>query len=168
MATWRREMMESRIKFDDVQKTIYLKALNKKPLKQFAADAAKVHTGTVHEHYKNDPEFADQVDKALARHRDRVIDLHHGLVFEGESFRTFDRVTKEVTSEKKTHPLPLVQMELKHVEPGYNEKSTQDLNISAGEGVIVAPHGVEPMDWGDREKAENKTRTAPKGFSNDK
>jgi hypothetical protein len=166
MATWRRQMQLSRIKFDDDQKALYISQLNMKPLKQFAADAAGVSTQTVSEHYKNDPDFAEQVDVALARHRDRVIEHHHHLVFVGEHDKTFDKDDKLIR-DKQTIPIALVQLEIKKVEPAYNDRSSMDVDVKGGGGVIVAPSEVSPMKWMKRENDANKTRKPPEGHSDD-
>ena len=156
---WRTKLQQSRLKFDDDQKGIYLDALAEHGMKGRAAKTAGVARTTVLNHIENDEEFADLVDDAVQDYRDSFVDhAVHDLAREGVLVQSWDK-DGNLIREKREYPVPIIQMELKRIEPAYRDKQTIDLNH--GGGVIVAPAGISPEDWIKREEEENKTRQKP-------
>ena len=71
---WRVKLQQSRIKFDDDQKQVYLVELAKHGLKGRSARAAGVSNQTVRDHMENDEEFATNYEEALEEYRDLLAD----------------------------------------------------------------------------------------------
>lgn len=71
---WRTQLQQRRIKFDDVQKEIYLAELRKSGLKNRAAELADVTPVTARRHSDNDPDFGESVDAAIGVYNDIVAD----------------------------------------------------------------------------------------------
>ncbi len=158
-ATWRRKIQQSRIKFDDNAKLVFLDAFRINNLKMRACDAAGVALTTVNEHLKNDPDFAAAYDEAVQSWRDYVVDKAIvKIALEGIPRRRLD-ANGVVIEEWTEHPVPLLSMELKRVDHGYREKAT--LDVVSGGGVLIAPAHMTPEDWKDQQRLENESRTNP-------
>lgn len=69
---WRTRMQQSRIKFDDDQKGVYLRHLSKHGLKGRAAKTAGISNQTINNHRDNDPDFSEAFDAAVDTYRDVV------------------------------------------------------------------------------------------------
>jgi len=145
MSGWRREVLVSRLKFDDDQKNIYLAALREHGLKGKAAQAAGVSNNTVQRHRENDPDFGEAEANANQEYTDKLITHHQNLLFNGEVHRTFDK-EGIVISEKHVHPIQLIAMELKKRDPTYSEKHVVDIKQGAG-GVLVVPAEISVEDY---------------------
>ena len=164
--TWREKLQQSRIKFDDDQKLIFLEHLSETGLKGSAARIAGVSLACVKNHLDNDPEFADEYDHALEDYADKIADevKRRGQVgWEEPVFFKGQRVTEPVLNKDGTEALNeegkpilryvtvtkfsdrLLELEAKKSNPAYREKQTIDLNASGG-GVLVAPAGKTPEE----------------------
>lgn len=73
-SNWRTRLQQSRVKFDDDQKEIYLRELAEHGLKGRAAEAAGVCPQTVGNHLENDPDFEAAHNAALESYRDTLAD----------------------------------------------------------------------------------------------
>lgn len=153
-STWRRQLQQSRIKFDDDQKGLYLKALAEHGRKGDAARAAGVSQQCVRDHLDNDPDFQEQAEEAMSCYRDRLVGHHQTLLFEGEIHRRFNK-DGELIEERHVYPVRLIELELKRHEPEYRERQTIDLE-GAGAGVLVAPAEMSPQEWIEQMQAENE------------
>jgi len=163
---WRQKLQQSRIKFDDPQKDVYVTELREHGLKGRAAEAAGVSPATVTKHASIDPDFSEALDEALGTYRDRISNHVNLAGTVGDLMPIFHkgvRVTEPILNEDGTHALndkgepryqfaevrqknyQMLAMEAKRVEPSYREKTTIDLNQSGG-GVLVAPAGVTPEE----------------------
>lgn len=160
-AAWRKKMQLRRIKFDDQQKKIYIAAMNDHALKGKSAQAANVSMQTVYDHLKNDPDFKQAFHEAIDAHADKIVAHHHKLLLEGEITRKYDKEGNCIEETSK-HPIRLIELELKRVEPEYRDKQTIDLNATGG-GVLVAPADISPEDWIKREMEENAAKKPPEG-----
>ncbi len=165
-ATWRVKLQQSRVKFDDLQKEIYLNELADTGLKAKAAMAAGVAIQTVANHVKNDPEFAEQVGQAVDCFRDKVVEHHKNLLFEGEITRKYDK-EGHLLEEKHSYPIRLIELELKRVDQEYRDKQTIDLNATAG-GVLVAPPETTPERWIEQQEKANANKDVPDAIGSDK
>lgn len=157
--TWRRKLQTSRIKFDDVQKKIYLDALASHGLKGRAAKAAGVSMMTVRDHVENDPDFMEALGHAVVEYRDMFVEHAMKLALEGEIHQQFDK-DGNMLAEKRVFPIPLITLELRRIEPGYRDKQTIDLNTSGG-GVLVAPAEQTPEEWITIENEANQEKLSP-------
>ena len=148
MSTWRQPMDNvNRIKFDDIQKQIYLDHLAANGLKGRAAKAAGVLGSTVIYHAKKDPEFAEAMAIAGEYYRDSFVDHAMTLAYEGIEVRKYNR-NGELVEKRRDYPIKLIEMELKRVEPEYRDK--QELKVSGQMGVLVAPAQVSPTAWAEQ------------------
>lgn len=158
---WRTKLQQSRIKFDDVQKEVFLTQYALHGLKMRAAAEATVNLSTVNGHIENDPDFAEAVLQAVATYRDKCVDHATDLLFDGEIHKSYDK-DGNLLNEKHVYPIRLIELELKRVEPAYRDKQTIDVN-TRGTGVLVAPAEVTPEDWVRREDSLNADKTVPDG-----
>lgn len=158
-STWRKKLQQSRLKFDDPQKDIYLTALADHGMKGRAAAAAGVSMQTVNDHAENDPDFAVGRDQALEAYRDKFVDHATNLAYDGILVKKYNK-EGALIEERKDYPIRLIELELKRVEPGYRDKQTIDLNTTGG-GVLVAPAGKTPAQWIEDAAESNKTAKSP-------
>ena len=70
--SWRKKMQADIIKFDDIQKEIYLAALAETGLRLLSAQAANVRPQTVLNHIEADPEFAKAVEEAQTSYNESI------------------------------------------------------------------------------------------------
>jgi hypothetical protein len=97
---------------------------------------------------ENDPDFAEACLAAEHDYRDRLIEHHQNLVFEGQTKITYDR-QGNVVSEEKIYPIRLIELELKKHDEGYRDKREVDMKVSGG--VLIAPADVKSIDdWESR------------------
>lgn len=158
-STWRTKLKQSRLKFDDEQKQVYLKALAAHGMKGRSAETAGVCPQTVGLHRENDPDFSAATDAALDAYRDKFVDHATTLAYDGITVRKFNK-DGDLIEERQDYPIRLIELELKRVEPDYRDKQTIDLN-TAGGGVLVAPAEMTPEDWIKKQQEENAGREKP-------
>lgn len=160
MAGWRKELQASKLKFDDVQKGIYLNVLRKTGRKMASARAAGVSAQCVADHIQNDPFFDEAVQEALADYRDiihkhaykvAVIGVKEPIV--GGEFKD------QVVAEKTVYATNILAMEMKRVEPEYKDKS--EVALTSNSPVLVAPAGMTPEEWIASQKALQGTKKEP-------
>ncbi len=138
---WRVKLQQSRLKFDDDQKQIFLQELALHGLKGRASEAAGVCPNTVSKHIKNDPEFEAAVNESVESYRDKFVDHAMTLAYDGIEVKKYNK-DGDLVEERRDYPIPLILAELKRVEPGYRDKQTIDLNARGG--VLVVPEAVDP------------------------
>jgi hypothetical protein len=154
---WRKTLQAGKIKFDDKAKARYLESLAQDGRKMEACKAAGVVPSTVQSHKDNDPDFLEQWDVAEQTYRDRLIGHHQTLIFEGEETIIFDIETGKIKSRTVKFPIRLIELELKKVDPAYRDKQQIEHGAMGG-GVLVAPAGMEPMDWLEHQDTVNNGR----------
>lgn len=157
-SNWRKKLQTSRIKFDDEQKDIYLKHLAETGLKGASANKVGVSLLTVKNHRENDPDFMDAYEQALEDYRDRVVDHHTNLIFEGELKKRYNK-DGDLVEETRTYPIRLIELELKKVDPSYREK--QQIEVAHAGGVLVAPAEMTPNDWIEHQASEGEDKPRP-------
>lgn len=145
MTNWREKVQLSRLKFDDIQKKIYLAALTETGLKGVACAEAGVSDNTVTKHMADDPDFAEAREMAITAYRDTISAIVHHLAVNGAKTRFLDAEGK-MTSEKVEPCLRMIEMEAKRVNPEYRDKQTIDVNTNGG-GVLIAPDDQTPDEW---------------------
>ena len=161
---WRVKLMQSRIKFDDPQKKIYLAALRKHGRKGLACEAAGVSIRTVLDHRDNDPDFDEAVSAALDTYSDFIAGHVKDAGTVGDLKPIFHqgvRVVEPILNEDgvplldaKGNPryqyaevyeksYRMLELEAKRVDPTYRERSTIGVE-GLGGGVLLAPAGITP------------------------
>lgn len=170
-STWRKKLRASMITFDDKAKEIYLDEFAKHGRKKHAADAAGVSLNLVRSHLKNDPEFAKAHDEACESYRDQFVEHAVGnLATKGSPVMAAAKdgdgnVT--IYEQRRDYPIPIVILELRRVDPTYRDK--QEIDITSGGSVLVAPAHMTPTEWVADQNRKNAERMNPmeKGTSVD-
>lgn len=149
------------IKFDDLAKRQFLQAYATNSLLSVAADFAGVAVRTVQAHAKIDPEFAEAMEEAKLRYRDRVIGVAQRLMLEGYDEPIVGGKNRdEIVAYKKNYATNLLAMEMKKVDDGYRDK--QDLHVTGGGGgVLVVPGEQSVEDWIAEQQEANKDKVKP-------
>lgn len=158
---WRRKLAQSRIKFDDDQKEIYLEELSRHGMRGRSAKAAHVSPQTVINHLENDPDFAAAHAAAIEEYRDSVVDHATTLALDGITVKKYNK-DGVLVEERQDYPIRLIELELKKVDPAYRDKQTVDLNHAGG--VMVAPPDITPEEWIRQQQEANAARQAPEGL----
>ena len=156
---WRELMQDSRIKFDDEAKQIYLREIAEHGRKGDACLAAGITDQTVRKHLDIDPEFATAADVATEAYRDKFVKHAMKLATKGVTSKTYDGKTGKLTSKTIRYPIPLIQMELKRVDHSYRENAQSA--EEAGGGVLVAPASMSPTEWIEEQEKANEAKDAP-------
>lgn len=146
MASWRVKAQESRLKFTDPLKQVFLAEFAKHGRLYTSADACDVSTHTVRYHLENDPDFAAQFEDAKQAYRDKVHRVVTLLAIDGLDEPIIGgEFRDQVVAYKKVFATNLVMAEARRVDPGYKDQSTVDLNVAGG--VFVAPTQLTPTEW---------------------
>jgi hypothetical protein len=145
MSNWREQLQRSRIKFDDVQKNLYLRVLSETGRKTQAALAAGVGLNTVKTHLDIDPDFAEAFELALEQYRDRVHDIAQST-YDGRLKKPIlgGQFKDEVVAHETIIHANILAMELKRVDPSYRDRSEIDMNVKGG--VLVVPDASETKE----------------------
>lgn len=146
-SSWRRRMQESRLKFDDRAKEIFLEKYAECGLMYVSARAAGVTTQTVRGHIENDPVFADAFEEAKAAYRDIVMAHAYKLSIEGVDEPIIGGQWKdEVVAYKKVYATNILAMEMRRVNPDYKDRADVNLSGNVG-GVLVVPARLSVEEW---------------------
>jgi len=140
---WRVKIVSQREKLDDRAKGIFLAEYSEHGRIGHAAQAAGVTAQTVRRHMEADPEFAEACGEAEIAYRDKLLEHHQNLVFEGTTKITYDR-NGNVVGEEKIYPIRLIELELKAHDERYRDKKEVDMKVSGG--VLIAPADVSSID----------------------
>lgn len=147
---WRRRIKMQHKKFDDEAKGIFLAEYEKWARMGESAAVAGFSTQSVRKAMEEDEEFAEAVLMAENAYRDKLIDHHQDLLFNGTEKITYDRVGNIVSTER-VYPIRLIELELKKHDEGYRDK--QELKVNHTGGVLVAPAEMKTIDdWENRFK----------------
>lgn len=155
---WRQKMQTSRIKFDDDAKQVYLEQMRSHGLKGRSAEAVGVGQNTVISHIKNDPDFAEEVTRAIQTYADKIVTHHQNLVLNGVITLKYDKLGN-VVEKKHDYPIRLIELELKKVDPAYRDH--QILDVKQAGGVLVAPAHMTPEEWIKKAEKDNETALSP-------
>ena len=146
MSNWRVKMRTQQMKFDDDLKQRFLEAVAEHGNMRAAADFVGMTTAGVRRHFDIDPDFTEAFLEAKETYRDKVVGHAQNLMFNGVSEPILGGQFKDqVVGEKVTYPTNLLAMEMKRVEPGYNERQQIDMTVKGG--VLVVPAAVTMDDW---------------------
>lgn len=159
MAGWRKKVQASKLKFDDVQKGIYINVLSKTGRRQQAADAAGVCYQTVMVHRENDPEFEASFQAALGTWADTIHKLAMKLM-EGVKKPIVGGKDKDViVAHELVHATNLLAMEMRRTNAEYKERS--EIDLKHGGSVLIAPAEMTPEEWIKQQEAKNADRKEP-------
>lgn len=151
---WRIKMIQQRSKLTNEKKGIFLEELAKHGRIGHAAQAAGVTSRTVSCARFRDEVFDEACINALELYKDRLIEHHQDLVFNGTKRISYDRLGN-VIAEETIFPIRLIELELKKHDEGYRDKREVSMNISGG--VLVAPAEVKSIDdWESRFSREDE------------
>ena len=157
---WRVKLLASRIKFDDRAKEIFLRDFANHGRKKESASAAGVSLLTVTNHCKNDPDFAQAFDEAQADYRDKFVKRAiDEIAYHGISIKKVNHVTGEVYEERRDHPVRLLELELRRVDPTFRDK--QEISLTGGGGILVVPAAMTPAEWVADQEKKNEARKNP-------
>lgn len=159
MGSWRKKVQASKIKFDDVQKGIYVNVLGKTGRRQQAADAAGVCYQTVMVHRENDPEFEAAVQHALGRYADTIHKLATKLMEGVKKPIVGGKFKDEIVAHELVHATNLLAMEMRRTNAEYKERS--EIDLKHGGSVLIAPADMSPEEWIKQQEAKNADRKEP-------
>lgn len=139
MSNWREQLLARRVKFDDVQKQIFLQHYTETGLMMHSAELAETTDWTVRRHMEIDPDFAEAVDQARQSYRDHIKTKVYELAVEGVQEPIIGGEFKDEIVAYKTVYFPnLLAMEAKRVEPAYRENAGA-VQVQVNTGVVVLP-----------------------------
>lgn len=142
---WRTRIKMSRIKFDDKAQEVFLIEYGHHGRMGDAAAAAGVTSQTVRHYLDTDEEFGEAFLIQEQEYKDRLIEHHQDLVFNGTVKKSYDR-NGQLVSEETIYPIRLIELELKKHDSGYRDK--QEVKINHTGGVLVAPAEMATIeDW---------------------
>lgn len=147
---WRSRVKMQVKRFGDKEKGIFLAEYEKWARMGEAAAIAGFSTQTIRKAMEDDEDFAEAVLMAEEAYRNKLIDHHQDLLFNGTEKVTYDRVGN-IVSKETIYPIRLIELELKKHDPGYRDK--QELKVEHTGGVLVAPAEMKTIDdWENRFK----------------
>lgn len=132
-SNWRTKLQQARIKFDDDQKTIFLKEFASSGLKGRAAQMANTTYTTVDKHRENDPDFAEAYDEAERTFNNMIVDTVTKRAVHGVARPVFNKGMRAVDQ------LTDVEGRL-----GWRNEADGDDMLLLPPGAIV-PDGYEPI-----------------------
>lgn len=160
LSGWRKQIQAAKLKFDDVQKGIYLNVLAKTGRKQQAADAAGVCVSLVLRHRDNDPEFNNAVDAALQKYHDKVHTLAYKLMDGVKEPIVGGKDKDQIVAHKMVHATNLLAMEMRRVNPEYKERA--EVEHTGNNGVLIVPETAKSVeDFLKQEAERNKDKPMP-------
>lgn len=158
---WRVRIVSQRSSLDDRAKGVFLEEYSQHGRMGHAARAAGVTPQTIRRHMETDQEFAEACRAAEIDYRDKLLEHHQNLVFEGTTKVTYDR-QGNVVGEEKVYPIRLIELELKAHDERYRDKREVDMKVSGG--VLIAPPDVSSIeDWEARFSNKQETEEVIEG-----
>lgn len=157
---WRVKLLASRIKFDDRAKEIFLRDFADHGRKKEAANVAGVSLLTVTNHCKNDPDFAQAFDEAQAEYRDKFVKRAiDEIAYQGIAINKVNPFTGDVYEERREHPVRLLELELRRIDPTFRDK--HEISLTGGGGILVVPAAMTPAEWVADQEKKNEARKNP-------
>jgi len=147
---WRERWLEKNKKLTSEVKGDFLWELSRCGLKTRAAELCGISVQVVEQTSKEEKEFASAMTESLEEYASWLQNKARGQFVEGLDTYKVNKGEvvmhngKEVI-EKVFPNNPMMQMELKRVNPAYREKTEIDLNVQSA--VLVAPSLSKVQDW---------------------
>lgn len=145
MTDWREQVKAAYVKFDDIQKKVYLEELAKNGLKGRAARAAGVTMGCVIQHRKKDLKFAEMENEAWQARADAVRSQIEAEALEGFERKHYDK-DGNLSREERVYESNIRLAMLKRYDPEYRDKIDVAMG-SGGGGVIILPMALTREEW---------------------
>lgn len=165
-ASWRDKLRASALKFDDVQKGIYLNVLRKTGERGTAAKAAGVSRETVNRHRNEDVEFANAWDEAWEDYCDVIHRHAFKVAVDGVDEPLLGGKFKdEVVAYKRTFATNILAMEMRRTNAEYKER--QEIDVNQKGGVLIVPAGVDMDEYIKQEMAAAAGKQQPGAEKND-
>lgn len=159
-SNWRKKLQAAKVKFDDVQKGIFLNTYAKTGRKQQAASAAGTTLETVNRHRETDTEFANAYDEATLAYQDKVHTLAYKLMDGIREPIVGGKDKDQIVAHKLVHATNLLAMEMRRSNPEYKER--QELELKGGGGVLLVPETATSVDdYVAKELARTANKTMP-------
>lgn len=155
---WRVQLRASKVKFDDIQKTIFLEALLEHGQQALAAKAAQVCMQTVRDHKEIDPEFGELFDAVLEERARRIIKQLESEALNGHTQPIYDKDGNHI-GDKIVYETRLREMMMKRFDDAYRDR--QEIDLKGGGGVLVVPGEQSAQDWIADQVAKNASREPP-------
>lgn len=140
-------LVSSKVKFDEEAQQIFLTEIARHGRLGTAARASGVTITTARRHVKQNPAFAEAMMESIEVYKDRLINHHQNLVFNGTVKRTYDR-NGNVVSEETVYPIRLIELELKKHDSGYRDR--QEVTHEHRGGTLVVPGQLSAKEWEER------------------
>lgn len=146
MSGWRHQMQASSLKFDDIQKRVFLETYSRTGVLGAACKAAGVSVTTYRKHLKNDPLFLEAAEEAFRNRASLVIETIEKQALEGHEEVT---ETEKATKTRRIYESNLRLAMLRKYDPeGYKDRSEVDINHKGGGGgVLLVPMKLSEEQW---------------------
>jgi hypothetical protein len=140
----RRRVIRSH-RFSDEQKALFLEKFETDGRVMDACRYANCTRAMVNIAIDDDLEFAVLYADALEAYRDKLMEHHQNLIFNGETVTRYNK-DGDVVEERQIYPIRLIELELKANFQQYRDSRTVDMKISGG--VLIAPASSGSIeDW---------------------
>lgn len=157
---WREKSRVNPTKFNDELKSIFLDVFAETNRVMEACDLVKISYYTIKYHLEHDEEFVAAYENAKRRYRDKIHRHATELMLQGTEVPIIGGKNKDqVVAKYKNYPIPLLQMELKRVDPDYKDR--QEIDHKNGGGVVVIPNDVSAEDWIKEQQKLNEKKQKP-------
>lgn len=143
---WLGAVDTARAKFGPTARALFLACYAETGLMTYSANEAGVASRSVNEALKNDKDFSAAFEEAKGAWRDKVLQHARGLMLNGVDEPIVGGPDKDtIVAYKRRYPESLIAMEMRHVDPGYRDKSEVDINVR--QAVLVLPAPVTQEEW---------------------
>lgn len=157
---WRGKSRIKPSKFDDRLKSIFLNVYAETNRVMEALKIVEIDHGTLQYHLERDEEFAAGYEDAKRKYRDKIHRHATELMLQGTEVPIIGGKNKDqIVAKYKNYPIPLLQMELKRVDPDYKDR--QEIDHKNGGGVVVIPNDVSADDWIKEQQKLNEKKQKP-------
>lgn len=161
MKDWRRIAQTAKMKLTDELKVKYCEHLARYGQKAAAAESVNVSTTCIQNNRELDPVFDAMCNEAFAHYADRVHTLAWKLMDGVKKPIVGGKDKDEIVAYEMVHAVPIVQMELKRVNPEYKDRSEIDMKGNAS-AVLIAPPNQTPEEWLKATQAAAETTKDPR------
>ncbi len=164
LGEWRNAVRFGRQEVTDEQKGAFLEEYLKWGRLTEAAAVAGVSANRIKALAQEDEEFAEALTLAESAYRDKLIQHHQNLLFNGTEKVSYDR-NGNVVSREQIYPIRLIEMELKKHDQGYRDK--QEIEMKHSGGVLIAPTEMASIEDWERKFAEKLIDVTPEAEEED-
>mgnify|MGYP003636561500 CR=1 FL=1 len=160
MSTWRLQLTDTKLKFDDEMKGLWLEAFAEHGRLYQACKDVGISYIVFSQHLTIDPGFAEMVATAKMAYRDTVVGHGMDLAMNGRVRKKYDK-DGHLIQEETVYETGILMMEMKRVEPEYRERGEPAGDPGKKGGVIVVPPTVTIEEFLALETERVKTAQHP-------